>query len=59
MNTKVEVLLILLALAGLFSAMPKDPSKPYARGNRVEQTVIIADGSDPMPLCRNKRVCGD
>ena len=59
MKTKVEVLLTLLALAGLFSALPKDLSKPTTAGMRAEQTVIIADGSDPMPLCRTKRICGN
>jgi hypothetical protein len=59
MNRKVEVLLILLAIAGMLSAIPKDVSKQFTRGNQAEQTVVIADGSDPMPLCRNKRVCGD
>jgi hypothetical protein len=59
MNTKVEVLLIILAIAGMLSAIPNDISKKYIGGNRAEQTVVIADGSDPMPLCRNKRVCGD
>ena len=59
MNTKIEVLLIILAIAGLLSAIPKDVSRKYTSSNRAEQTVIIADGSDPMPLCRNKRVCGD
>jgi hypothetical protein len=59
MNRKVEILLILLAITGLLSAIPQDVSKQFTRGNRAEQTVVIADGSDPMPLCRNKRVCGD
>jgi hypothetical protein len=59
MNTKVEVLLILLAITGLLSAIPKDFSKQFTRGKQAEQTVVIADGSDPMPLCRHKRVCGD
>jgi hypothetical protein len=59
MNAKVEVLLIILAIAGMLSAIPKDLSKKYIGSNRTEQTVVIADGSDPMPLCRNKRVCGD
>ncbi len=59
MKTKVEILLTLLALAGLFSALPKDLSKSATAGIRAEQTVVIADGSDPMPLCRTKRICGN
>ena len=54
MNKKVEVLLTALALAGLYSAMPKTVSRPDNSGIRAEQVVIIADGSDPMPLCRGK-----
>jgi hypothetical protein len=59
MNTKVELLLIILAIAGMLSAIPNDVSKKYIGGNRAEQTVVIADGSDPMPLCRNRRVCDE
>ncbi len=59
MNKKLEVLLTILALAGLYSAMPtsKSNSQPVNSGIRAEQSVIVADGSDPMPLCR-KRHCG-
>lgn len=57
MNKKVEVLLTILALAGLYSAMPisKNNARAASGGVRAEQ-VVIADGSDPMPLCR-KRHC--
>lgn len=57
MRKKVEVLLTALALAGLYSAMPampKNVSRPDNSGIRAEQVVIVADGSDPMPLCRGK-----
>ena len=54
MNKKLEVLLTILALAGLYSAMPKGSSRPDS-GIRAEQAVIVADGSDPMPLCRNRQ----
>jgi hypothetical protein len=57
MNKKVEVLLTILALAGLYSAMPtmtKSSSRPVSSGIRAEQVVIVADGSDPMPLCRRR-----
>ena len=55
MNKKLEVLLTILALAGLYSAMPNSASRPTNSGVRAEQTVLVADGSDPMPLCRHPR----
>ena len=57
MNKKVEVLLTILALAGLYSAIPQIRPHPVTSRVRAEQTVLVADGSDPMPLCR-KRQCG-
>jgi hypothetical protein len=51
MNKTLEVLLTLLALAGLYCTIPKSISKPDNSEFRAEQTVIVADGSDPMPLC--------
>lgn len=55
MNKSVEILLTVLALAGMYCAIPK---RAVPAGNpvvRAEQEVIIADGSDPMPLCRGRR----
>jgi hypothetical protein len=52
MNKKVEFLLTVLALAGLYSAIPKNISRADNSGIRTEQTMIVADGTDPMPLCR-------
>jgi hypothetical protein len=54
MNKTVEILLTALALSGLYCAIPKStaPGNPVIR---TEQAVILADGSDPMPLCRTKR----
>jgi len=57
MNRKVEVLLTILALAGLYSAIPQIRPQHANAGVRAEQAVLVADGSDPMPLCR-KRHCG-
>ena len=57
MNKTVEFLLTALALCGLYCAIPSNsaPSSPVIR---TEQAVILADGSDPMPLCRpGKTVC--
>ena len=54
MNKVLEVLLTVVALAGLYSAVPTSAPKPANAGIRTEQVVLIADGSDPMPLCRAK-----
>ena len=54
MNKVMEILLIAFALAGLFSAISTINSRSGDSAIRAEQTVIVADGSDPMPLCRGK-----
>jgi hypothetical protein len=51
MNKAIEILLTALALGGLYCAIPK-ASSPGDPVMRTAQTVIVADGSDPMPLCR-------
>lgn len=53
MNKAVEVLLTVLALAGMYCAIPNNvvPGSPVVR---AQQEVMIADGSDPMPLCRGR-----
>ncbi len=56
MNKVLEVLLTVVALAGLYSAIPASVSPPGNSAIRAEQAVVVADGSDPMPLCRT-RVC--
>jgi len=56
MSKTLEVLLTVLALAGLYSAVP-NKAQPDNSGIQVKQAVLIADGSDPMPLCRKKH-CG-
>jgi hypothetical protein len=45
-----------VALAGLYSAIQTNNSPPDNSAIRAEQAVVIADGSDPMPLCRT-RIC--
>jgi hypothetical protein len=52
MNKVLEVLLTVVALAGLYSAIPASISRPSNSAIRAEQAVVVADGSDPMPLCR-------
>jgi hypothetical protein len=56
MKTTGEVLLAALALAAIYCAVPKNASQIGAATIRAEQVVLVADGSDPMPLCRGK-VC--
>jgi hypothetical protein len=51
MNKSIEILLTALALAGMYCAIPKGTAQG-APGIRAEQNVILADGTDPMPLCR-------
>jgi len=56
-NKTVEFLLIALALGGMYCAVPKSgaTSRPVIR---TEEAVILADGTDPMPLCRiGKTAC--
>jgi hypothetical protein len=54
MNKVMEVLLTVVALAGLYSAIQTTNSPPGNSVIRAEQAVVVADGSDPMPLCRFK-----
>jgi hypothetical protein len=54
MNKVMEVLLTIVALAGLYSAILTNTSPPGNSAVRAEQSVVVADGSDPMPLCRAK-----
>jgi hypothetical protein len=56
MNKILEVVLVVVALAGLFSAIPASNARPGNSAFRAEQVVVVADGTDPMPLCR-QRVC--
>jgi hypothetical protein len=55
MKTIGEILLVALALAAIYCAVPKNPSHAGAAIIGAEQVVLVADGSDPMPLCR--KVC--
>jgi hypothetical protein len=54
MNKLLEVLLTVVALAGLYSAFPASNAPPGNSVIRAEQAVVVADGSDPMPLCRSR-----
>lgn len=54
MNKAAEIVLIALALAGMYCAIPKNSSPVEKSRIGTEQMVVVADGSDPMPLCRGK-----
>ena len=51
MNKAVEVFLTVLALAGMYCAIPQNKTAPIVSVG-AQQEILIADGSDPMPLCR-------
>ena len=57
MNSKkiAEIALTVLALAGMFCALPKNLGRPSDPATQMKQSVLIADGSDPMPFCRRCR----
>jgi hypothetical protein len=52
MNKALEVCLTILALAGMYCAIPKNNTTGGLTVRAQQQEVLIADGSDPMPLCR-------
>jgi hypothetical protein len=54
MNKIVEVVLTVLALTGMYCAIPKSVGPGGNPVVRAQQEMLIADGSDPMPLCRGK-----
>ena len=54
MKTTVEILLTALALTGMYCAIPKNGAGASNPGIGAQQIVLVADGSDPMPLCRGK-----
>ena len=57
MKTTGEVLLAAVALAAIYCcAIPKNSSQTGAATIRAEHVVMVADGSDPIPLCQ-RRVC--
>jgi len=55
MNRVVEVMLTVVALAGLYSAIATSVSPPGNAAIRADHAVVVADGTDPMPLCRPGR----
>lgn len=54
MKRTLEMLLAGVALAGLYCAMPKSSAPVDNAVLGTQQTVLVADGSDPMPVCRGR-----
>jgi hypothetical protein len=52
MNKIAEVLLTALALVGLFCAFSSENAPIHLS---TQHSVVVADGSAPMPICRRKR----
>jgi hypothetical protein len=58
MKNSLEVVLVALALTGLYCAIPQSVAPINHSSLQSAEQVLIADGSDPMPLCRGKH-CND
>jgi len=56
MKTTAEILLSALALAGMYCSVQNSSVPVTQHGIGAAQVVLVADGSDPMPLCRG-RIC--
>jgi hypothetical protein len=56
MKRRVEVLLMALTLALVvtYCAIPKTSDRVVNGRIGAEQVVVVADGSDPMPICRGR-----
>jgi hypothetical protein len=54
MDKTIEILLIALVLSGMYCAIPRSTTAGNS-ASRNEEAVMVADGSDPMPLCRRKQ----
>ena len=54
MKSTGEMLLVLVALATLYCAVPKKSDQVINPRIGAQQVVLVADGSDPMPLCRGR-----
>ena len=54
MKKRVELMLMVLALAGMYCGFSKSADRAVKPRLGPQQIVLVADGSDPMPLCRGK-----
>jgi hypothetical protein len=56
MRKTIEVLLIAWTLVGAYCAIPKSSDQAINPRLGPQQVVVVADGSDPMPIC-GRKVC--
>lgn len=56
MKKRLEILLMVLALTGIYCGISRTADRAVTPVLGAGQIVLVADGSDPMPLCRGK-VC--
>jgi hypothetical protein len=54
MKKIAEIVLTALALGGMYCAISKTFAPVVNSSIGTEQIVLVADGSDPMPLCRGR-----
>lgn len=54
MRRTTELLLIALTLVGVYCTIPKSSDRVVNPHIGAAQVVLVADGSDPMPLCRGR-----
>lgn len=54
MKRTLEILLAGVALAGVYSSIPSSKAPVDSAVLGTQQTVLVADGSDPMPVCRGR-----
>ncbi len=54
MKRTLEILLAGVALAGLYCAIPRSNASVDNAVLGTQQNVLVADGTDPMPVCRGK-----
>jgi hypothetical protein len=54
MNKISEIVLTVLVLAGMYCAISTSVASVRDPVIRAHQMVVVADGTDPMPICRGK-----
>jgi hypothetical protein len=54
MKTTAEILLTVLALTGIYCATVTTSVPVASPAIGAAQILLVADGSDPMPLCRGR-----
>jgi hypothetical protein len=57
MNKISGILLTALLLAGMYCAISTSSTPVRNPVVRSQQAMLVADGTDPMPVCRGKRAC--